>query len=150
MTIQAAIVSEDTFALDSRNLYLPGLITYEDGPAGSFVLTVTPIGSTDLKIGVIEVIIGSADLQALRAMRDQHTDDDIPELSTLSTNCYDCRTNGERLATIERRQERDAELTAALRLAREYVVKGNEQGAYTGCALSGETVLARIDWATGR
>ena len=29
MTIQAAIVSQDTFALDDRNLYLPGLIKYQ-------------------------------------------------------------------------------------------------------------------------
>lgn len=113
MTIQAAIVSPDTFALDSRNLYLPGLITYEDGPAGSFVLTITPIGSVDLDIGVVEVIIGSADLQALRAIRDENTHDgesDPPPDTWVSpsnppdpSDCYDCRTNQQRLNAITKR-----------------------------------------------
>jgi hypothetical protein len=104
MTIQAAIVSQDTFALDDRNLYLPGLITYEDGPGGGFVLTITPIGSTDLDLGVVEVIIGSADLQALRAMRDRHTDDDdapAPSNSSDPADCYDCSTNQTRLDTLD-------------------------------------------------
>ena len=42
------------------------------------------------------------------------------------------------------RDERSAALYL-LRLAREYIVKGNEQGAYAGCALSGDTVLRRLD-----
>jgi hypothetical protein len=34
-----------------------------------------------------------------------------------------------------------------LRLARAYVAKANEQGAYAGCAMSGERVLERLDAA---
>jgi hypothetical protein len=46
--------------------------------------------------------------------------------------------------TTMTRDERSAAL-GLLRLAREYIVKGNEQGAYAGCALSGDTVLRRLD-----
>lgn len=42
------------------------------------------------------------------------------------------------------RDERTAALYL-LRLAREYIVKGNEQHAFDGCALSGDTVLRRLD-----
>lgn len=42
------------------------------------------------------------------------------------------------------KDERDLALKL-LRFAREYIVKGNEQGAYDGCALSGDTVLRRLD-----
>ena len=42
------------------------------------------------------------------------------------------------------RDERSAALYL-LRLAREYIVKGCEQHAYDGCALSGDTVLRRLD-----
>jgi hypothetical protein len=34
-----------------------------------------------------------------------------------------------------------------LRLARAYVAKANEQGAYAGCTMSGERVLERLDAA---
>ena len=42
---------------------------------------------------------------------------------------------------------RDERTTALylLRLARQYVAKANEAGAYSDCVLSGDTVLRRLD-----
>jgi hypothetical protein len=42
---------------------------------------------------------------------------------------------------------RDERTTALylLRLSRQYIAKANEQGAYAGCTLSGDTMLRRLD-----
>ena len=52
-------------------------------------------------------------------------------------------------ARAEAAEAEVARLRAVLRLARTYVVKGDEQGAYVGCVLRVETVLARIELALG-
>ena len=62
--------------------------------------------------------------------------------------CQWLRERDEARAENERLREKVAALRTVLVLARQYVVKGNEMGAYTGCVTSGETVLARIDLAS--